>query len=249
MEKINTQNLSSCDCYSCMNKSKNFINNKNKTNCNFSPALECKERIIFKNQIEPLDKIGYNIINPEAIQNLYANDFYEIECKRDEMNDSCPKKVYTSPDPRLISIYHGGQKLALDRPPLDPNIKLKDIYTDKSNKNYKNIYKDYADIKGGQIMYYIDKSIEDDLFQPVFENASNVTGQIYKDPMGGTYPEYERVPIKNNNVLNTRNRTYEYGLSSINDQNEFREDIIHLQMRPEDRRRYSTRWTGNITYF
>lgn len=247
METRNTKGLSSCDCYECMNN-RNKYSVSNHTNCNFSPRLECRNRIEFKNQIEPMNKTGYTIINPETIQNLYAKDFYEIECNKEPLGGNCPKKVYTSSDPRLISIFHGGQKLALDSPALDPGITLNEVYTDLTNKNYKNIYKNYEDIKGGQIMYYIDKSIEDDLFQPVFENASNVTGQIYKDPMGGTYPEYVRVPIKDDNVLRTRNRTYSYGLSSINDQNEFREDIIHLQMRPEDRKRYATRWTGGINY-
>jgi hypothetical protein len=86
------------------------------------------------------------------------------------------------------------------------------------------------------------------LFQPLFENASQVTGTIYKDPMGATYPEYHRIPIVDNNVLKTKNRNYSYGLSSINDTNEFREDIIHKQMRVNDRQRYAPRYTGNITY-
>jgi hypothetical protein len=64
--------------------------------------------------------------------------------------------------------------------------------------------------------------------------------------MSSTYPEYKRVPIANENVLNTKNRLYTDGLSSLSDTNEFREDIINLQMRPQNRINYAYRNTGNI---
>ena len=242
------KNLSSCDCINCK-KNLYIMSKQEPKNCNFSPYFECKNTYEFKNQIEPLNKTGYDYLNPQVITNSYAKDFYPVDCEKTQIGGNCHDTVYTSFDPRLVSGAHNGQKLFLDTPPLDDSIKLADIYTDPNLKNYgKSIYKNYSDIKNGQIMYYIDKSIEDSLFQPNFENPANVRGNIYKDPMGSTYPEYKRYPLIDNNFLHTKNRKYRYGLSSIDDSNEFREDIIHLQMRPQDRRRYEPRWTGNTSY-
>jgi hypothetical protein len=242
MQQTNYKELSSCDCYNCSDNL--YINQKRySNNCDFNPYFECKNRLKFKEQIEPLNDKGYTFLNPESVSKAYAPDFYKIDC-----SDVPQGYAYTSTDPRLISIMHNGQVLPLDRPPTDESIKLKDIYTDPKMNYYGKRYNEYQDINVGQILYYIDKSIEDDLFQPVFENPSEVQGTIYKDPMGATYPEYARTPIKNNNVLKTKNRTYTYGLSSIDDINEFREDIIHKQMRVNDRSRYSSRYSGNIVY-
>ena len=240
--------LSSCDCINCANNIY-IINKQEPKNCNYSNYFECKERIKFKDQIEPMNKTGYDYLNPQSVTNLYAKDFYEVDCEKEQIGGNCHDMVYSSFDPRLISGSHNGQRILLDRPPLDDGIKLANVYTDPNLKNYgKSIYKNYSDINNGQFLYYIDKSIEDDLFKPNFENPASVKGEIYKDPMGSTYPEYKRYPLVDNNYLHTKNRKYRYGLSSIDDTNEFREDIMHLQMRRQDRRRYEPRWTGNITY-
>lgn len=240
-----TQQLSSCDCNSCAYnlaiEPKKYANNTD-----FSQYFECKNQFEFKKQIEPTNKSGYTYINPTNITKSYAQDFSEVDF--DEASKNYKGKFFTSDDPRLISIMHNGQVLVLDRPPIDESIKLKDIYTDPRMKYYGQKYNDYSDINAGQILYYIDNNLEDTLFQPLFENPSEVIGTIYKDPMGATYPEYNRRPIIDNNVLKTKNRTYMYGLSSINDTNEFREDIIHKQMRVNDRQRYTPRYTGHIRY-
>ena len=131
---------------------------------------------------------------------------------------------------------------------MDSNIRLCEIYND-GLRNYGQKYKNYSSIKEGDIMYYYDKSIENSLFNPIFENPANVESQLYKDPMASiAYPEYIRNPIYKSNLLKTKNRDYRYNLSAIDDQNEFREDIIHLQMRPQDRTKYSARWTGDRIY-
>ena len=235
---------SSCNATYC-DVQPNYSNPSQPTNCSFDNYFECKNRAILSSKFEPTTKTGYTFLNPDTISNAYAKEFRKISCDDKEIGD-----VYTSQDPRLISIFHNGQVTPLDKPPIDHSIKLVDVYTHPSLKNYKgNKYKNYADIKAGQIVYYNDKSIEDDLFKPNFANPAEVTKTIYKDPMGGTYPEYVRIPVRNDNVLSTRGRRYVYGLSAIDDQNEFREDIMHLQMRPQDRTRYTTRWgdlSGNV---
>ena len=238
--------VSSCDCYNCANNLQK-PEKKYATNCDFSPYFECKNRYLFKTQVEPDNKTGTVLLNPTNISKSYAADFYPVDCSKSPIGDFTGTG-YSSTDPRLISSAHFGQILVLDKPPTDEDIKLKDVYTDPRMKYYGQKYNDYRDINAGQIMYYIDKSIEDTLYQPIFENPAEIEGHLYKDPMGGTYPEYWRTPVKNNNVLKTKNRTYSQGLSSIDDTNEFREDIIHKQMRVNDRRRYEPRYTGNISY-
>lgn len=239
--------LSSCNPYFCNNNVYNMQKQAPRSS-NFSPYFECNDRLKFKQQNEPMNKSGYVYINPDAVSNIYASDFEQIQPEKSPFELDYPGKVYASNDPRLISNQHNGQVMFLDTPPIDTSIKLAEIYTNPRMKEYGKRYNDYSDINVGQITYYIDRSIEDSLFQPLFENPANVEGKIYKDPMGATYPEYERIPIKNNSVLQTKNRTYTNGLSWIDDSNETREDILHLQMRPQDRRRYATRWTGNLSY-
>lgn len=235
--------LTSCDFAFCPTTDKSsaeYIKSiQTPSTCNFNTYLDCHYKPVFTTpRTEPSNKTGFNLINPHTISNAYAPEFIKVPCKEPNF----PNEVYTSSDPRLISAYHNGQKLGLDVPPIDHYVGMNNVYTNPSIPNFKSFYKNYDDIKAGQIMYYTNKSLEDNLFAPVFENPSKVTGVMYKDPMGGTYPEYIRDPKIKDNVLNTVNRKYRYGLSSINDENEFREDIIHLQMRPQDRMRYSTRW-------
>jgi hypothetical protein len=244
---MDTRQQSSCDCYNCKNNMY-ILEKQSPKNCNFSPYFECNNRLTFKNQNEPANKIGYEYLNPYATSKSLASDFYKVDCGKDPTMGNCSTTLYSSTDPRLISAAHNGQILSLDSPPIDESIKLSEVYTDPRLKYYGQKYNNYSDINAGQITYYVDKSIEDTLFQPLFENPSNVTGKIYKDPMSSVYPEYHRTPIKNNNVLKTKNRIYTNGLSWLDDSNETREDIMHLQMRQHDRSRYEPRWTGDVFY-
>ena len=88
-------NLSSCDCYSCDN---NFykLNKQVENNCNISPYFECKNRLVFKNQVEPSGKYGYNILNPTVITSKYDSEFYETQCDSDSIK-SCSKNIYSKP--------------------------------------------------------------------------------------------------------------------------------------------------------
>ena len=114
-------------------------------------------------------------------------------------------------------------------------------------RNYGKNYRTYTDIKSGQIVYYVDKEIQDAFFNPLFENNSTAVGTVYVDPMGSIKPQYDRIPIYNNNVLDTDNNThYKGGLSWIQDSCESREDLIALQMRKHNQSRYEPRWTGNV---
>ena len=231
---------SSCDCYDC--KRQNFTHsgtpsNLSVRNCDFS-KYECGNKFGFKKQIEPRGLKGYNNINPNVWEDSYDKNFHPVECKN---NKGCTK-VYASTDPRLVSAAHGGQVMTLDRPPITTDIKLKDIYTDKSLQGYGQNYKTYSDINAGQIMYYTDKSRQDAFYEPLFSSSAMTHGTLYKDPMGAMKPQYDRVPLKCNDPLNTDMNRYEGGLSWIQDSQNHRQDLLAKQMRKHNEQRWMPRW-------
>lgn len=248
---INNYPKSSCNCYKCGLNNYKFPKKGKPTNisvrdCEVPDYYDCYYTKEFKDQIEPRNIKGYIDLNPECIQKNYDKSFQKIECDKECLNGE-KKIIYTSTDPRLISSAHNGQVLTLDRPPLTDSIKLADIYTDPSMKYYgKTEYSSYSDVNAGQILYYIDRSIEDAFYEPIFQNNAYVKGELYKDPMDSMKPQYNRTPVYNDNFLNTKRDNYRGRLSWIEDSNEQREDIIALQQRKYNQTKYSSRWTGNI---
>ena len=241
---------SSCNCYDCADKTYNFNNNGFTTNMSvrnndFSSYYDCIDKKLFKIQNEPNNLEGYTYLNPNAITKSYDKSFQAIS----DPGANKRGKVYTTNDPRLVSVGHFGQVLDLDRPPINEAIKLDEIYTDPNMKYYGQKYNTYSDINAGQIMYYFDKSIQDAEFQPLFTNNAVVEGVMYKDPMGAMKPQYNRTPIINTNLLDTKHDNYkDVGLSWIRDSQESREDLLALQMRKHNEQRYEPRWTGNIKF-
>lgn len=239
---------SSCNCYNCESKYYNFHENGIPTNmsvrdCNFSNYYDCDNKKLFKVQIEPRNLENYEFLNPYAISKSYDKNFIGVKGSDTKSYNNI---VYTSNDPRLVSATHSGQILALDKPPINESINLDKIYTDPKMKYYGQKYNSYRDINAGQILYYIDKSIEDALYQPLFENNANVEGIMYKDPMGSMKPHYKRTPIKNQNLLETRHNNNHGELTWIRDSQETREDLMSRQMSKFNQQKYSSRWTGNL---
>jgi hypothetical protein len=236
---------SSTNSYQCTKNNYVFSNgvptNMSVRSCDFPSYYECYDKKIFKHQIEPRNIHGFVNLNPDAIREQYDKSFSKVMC------ENTKQVVYTSSDPRLISSTHGGQVLGLDKPPINGGqIKLADIYTDPTLQNYGKQYSSYMDVNAGDIVYYIDKSIQDAFYKPVYENNAYDTGVLYKDPMGAMKPQYERQPILGNNVLNTKRENYQYGLSWLSDSIEQREDLISKQQLKNNQQKYSARWTGNI---
>ena len=198
-------------------------------NCDFD---NYKSGDVFRFDVEPKQSHGKDeilLLNPSIYLNNYEKDFRRIG----------NTETYVSTDPRLISASHEGQILRLDRPAFLGEVKLKDIYTEPTLQNYgKTYYKDYNDVIEGQIMYYIDKSISDPFFKPVFANQSLAVGRNYADPMSSFKPSYERIPVIAKNKQN-----YEGGLSFLEDTGGYREDLMSYQMSVINRQKYEARWT------
>jgi hypothetical protein len=223
----------SCDCDFKYNPKKISPNNLGVKNCETPNIVNNNE--IFMNNIEPSNKEGFHLINPDVMTSKYACDFFKSNIN----NDKCPHPQYTSNDPRLVSVTQN-QILTFSRPTLDSSIKLEKISTDTSLDNYGQKYTSYSDIKSGDIMYYIDESIKHPFFKPNFITPSTVDGKVYQDPMGSVKPQYHRSPICNK-PLRDDNFIYN-NLSWIQDSQEFRENIMASQMEKRNQQRWESRW-------
>ena len=249
---------SSCNCYNCEQKNYMIQNqgiptNMSVYNCEIPEYLDCTlNQPIFRSDIEPADKIGYEYINPQVYTQKYADDFELLNCNSANAREYVPlpngwlqpckgRQVITN-DPRLNSASHG-QWITLDQPPIDSSMKLYDIPFDKRLDNYGQNYNSYSDINAGQIVYYIDKSIEDPFFKPNFVTSSRIEGTLYKDPMGSISPEYYRTNVKNDNPIGPKRNNYEGGLSWMEDSLNQREDIMSLQMSRQLRETWAPRYS------
>jgi hypothetical protein len=211
-----------------INPNKGIPSNLSISNCNIPCSFNNNNSLLFKTDIQPNNtKTGYEYYNSKCIADKYSKDFQKI-------NDD----VYYSPDPRLIDVPRG-IVTTLSTPPIDGNTRLRDIY--KIDKNYGKGYNTYSDVTGGQILYYNDKTIEDPYFYPNFVDKAVVNSTIYQDPMGALKPHYDRYQIKGcSNV-----KCYTDGcLSSVNDTQGFRENIMASQMAKMNQQKWSSRWTN-----
>lgn len=238
---------SSCDCYKCLDKSYpseegGRPSNMSVRNCKVPSVFECYDKVPFRADIVPKSEQGYDILNPQVLTNSYNPDFKATNCPK--AVGGCNKTIYSSNDPRLISVPHSGQVLDLDRPPLDRDMKLDKIASDKTLDNYGQNYKGYSDVNAGDIVYYINKEQQDHFFLPNFPTPAYATGTLYQDPMGSMKPQYARFPMKSRNPLTTKKDHYEGCLSWIEDSLEHREDIMSLQMRKQNEQKYEPRWYG-----
>lgn len=238
---------SSCNCYNCTDKEylyeqTGFPTNMSVRNCKVPDMFQCYDRLIFSNDIEPSNKHGTVILNPQAMSNKFSNDFKAVKCSNPQ---ACPEIQYASSDPRLVSPAHSGQVLTLDRPSIQavPESPYSyDISMNKDLDNYGKNYRGYSDINAGDIIYYIDKSREDPFYKPLFTTPAHAIGTLFQDPMGAMKPQYDRVPLRYRNPLNTENDTYSGGLSWMEDSLYHREDLLARQMRNANERRYMPRW-------
>jgi hypothetical protein len=195
------------------------------SNCNIqTPSM-------FHQEVQPKKNDGYIYLNPSAMQSKSAFDFKPFINKQDSF---CSKLQYSSADPRLISASHGGQRLTFGNPPIDDKNYLDELSLDNYGKNYNT----YSDINAGNITYYINNSIKDPLFKPIFSIPSRLTSTFYKDPMGSIKPQYYRQPLNYYDPINSDKKYYNGGLSWLEDSQEHREDILSKQMNKINEQRF-----------
>lgn len=161
---------------------------------------------------------GYKLLNPNAFSSYYDKTFQKV-------GDG-----YISNDPRTASAPLGGAKIPLDVPPIYKDVDLKNINFDQGLDNYGKGYKTYSDINVGQVLYYVDNSMENSLFEPLFSSDDKITLRLYEDPMGTLKPEYIR--DSSNSKKCCGNSRW------LQDTQAHRQDLLDRQMR----RNNSKRW-------
>lgn len=242
-DKIYLYPKTSCSCLECQDKypvPEGEPSNFSVRDCKVSPYFECNDRIEFTNRnipVSPQKQLkGWKAINPDVYADKYDPYFgSSTNCPKD-------KAVFRTPDPRSISTIRGGQHLTFDKPPINGNVQLKNIYK-KVWDGYGIGVKPYDKINDGQIQYYTDKSIENAFFSPVYGTKAKENAVLYKDPMGSMKPEYNREA-----VINTHNPAtecidcYPYCLSWMQDTQSHREDLMSLQMRKTNQEKWMPRW-------
>lgn len=240
---------SSCNCYNCTHRrypceGTGLPTNMSVRNCKVPDMFQCYDRSVFRDDIEPVDKHGKVIMNPQVITDKLSTDFKAVKCPNPQ---ACPEIQYASSDPRLVSPAHSGQVLTLDRPPIQATSGtpyLHDISMDKRLDNFGQNYTGYHDVNAGDIIYYINRSREDPFYEPLFTTPARAIGTLFQDPMGAMKPQYDRVLLTCKNPLNTQNDTYSGGLSWMQDSSFHREDLLARQMRRANEQRYMPRWEG-----
>jgi len=241
-ETIYNYPKSSCTCYVGQPEytlpTEGYPTNMSVKNCDFPKYLDYHDKIPFGSSLQPTLKQGISLINPQIFTDNFSPDFTPVEGK----SDGCPPLQFYSNDPRLISSAHDGQVLTLDRPPLVSSMQLDKIASDKNLDGYGQNYNTYSDVNAGQIVYYIDKSIEDPFFLPNFVTTAQTDSYLYQDPMGAIKPQYMRRPIFDDNVVAQKRDNYEGGLSWMQDSLGHRQDLTSLQRRKFNETRYEPRW-------
>ena len=234
---------SSCPCDDAIQRKypmgEGFKSNLSVPACNIPQYFDLFNTANFGNAVQPQsEKIVFNNLNPDVYYSKLTKNYIPI---KSVCNSGCEDITYINEDPRLKDAPRSIQT-TLDRPPITGDVRLKDIYDDKYNA-YRLGYIPYKDIVDGQINYYVDNSIKDALYKPVFSEEANVQKVLYKDPMGAMKPEYTRQPLINTLNPTTYNRqNFPYGLSYMQDTQSHREDIMSYQQRKNNQQKWSARW-------
>jgi len=245
-DTINIYPKTSCPCET-MDKSYEIPKDGPKSNLSIrgdrlSGYFDYYDRVELNKEIQPSDKVGLYELNPQSYTNKIVPGFGMVPCQTDK---TCPNPSWMSWDPRLFSVTRANY-LPLDRPPTYGTVKMKNIYND--GYTYENAlgYQSYNDIGDGNVTYYIDKSIEDAFYKPVFSEPAEEYSELFVDPMGGIKPEYNRRALINTeNPAITTAKSYPYCLSFIQDSQSQREDLMALQTRKMNQSKWSARWANS----
>lgn len=145
----------------------------------------------------------YQILNRNGLTQV--QDYY--------VDDSCH---YVSVNPKTLDAPRAIRN-KLDRPSTTGSVAAKDRYTAPYLNNYTPF-----NVNNGQITYYVDNSIKDAFYKPIYDIPFTAVPYEYTDPMTSEKPHYILIN-KNDDVFN-------YScLSSLNDSSFHRENLIASQ--------------------
>lgn len=127
-------------------------------------------------------------------------------------------------DSRIIpGGLRGFEPMSMNRKPYSTQPTPEEIRTQPNPTKYLS----YNDINLGNIVYYVDGSLAQAYYKPVYSFTTPVDIKLFKDPMDKVYPEYRRVmPYTRANM---------WGNMFLQDSQYHREDIMALQQRKNNR--------------
>lgn len=201
------------------------------SNCQKAKGLDCYSKQLYKTSIQPQipHSTQYRPLNVLGVQ-------YEDEYTK---NENCG---YNGRNPLLIDAMRGIQ-VPLDRPHFTGelavgNVEHDEIYTPKIREYGRN-YRNYSDIRSGNVQYYTIDDTKDAYFQPNFVTPAEITHTLRQDPMGNFHPEYNRNSMKQYSFNGCDGSVCD---SYTHDSLEFRQELMEKQMRKYNSQRYESRW-------
>jgi len=251
---IKCTEYSSCPCIACPATPIDFIQSyvppiiptslsTNSDSCDLPLEFTCTNKQTFNLNQQPPIKYSKSTF-PKSSKVCCLNPNFGLDFATDftpvvNTKKECPNVVYKSLDSRLISPPHEiGLRvpLNLDKPVYTGETQLKNIYNkDLAGYGQSSKWKSYKDIHSGQIRYYFAKDLTPVLYDPLFVIQSNVTSQLFEDPMSSHKFQTIRNPI----FVNNRNIS-EYQFDR--DQMAFRENLIHSQMAVMNQQDFNHVW-------
>ena len=134
-------------------------------------------------------------------------------------------------DSRMVDAR--GMRLVLDQPAKVGSVHMDDVYK-IDNSKYGGIYESYSDMNNGNVAYYIDHSISQPFYDPVYTLSSTVEKNIYVDPMNNPRPFYKKTV--DSTLRSVVNDQY------ARDQLFFRENLMSTQQNLYNRTSWTNRW-------
>lgn len=95
-----------------------------------------------------------------------------------------PDGTYTSLNPKTERAVDGA-RVVLDRPSTTGSVRMKDVYTHPLLDRYTPF-----NMNKGEVQYYIDNTIKDAYYKPVYDIPSSTVQVPYVDPMSSSKPHY-----------------------------------------------------------
>lgn len=150
-----------------------------------------------------MNQDGYQILNHNGL--IQVPDYYVDK-----------NGYYVSVNPKTLDAPRA-IRTRFDRPSTMGSMPECERYTAPYLDNYKQY-----NVNNGQITYYIDNSIKDAFYKPIYDIPFKSMAYAYTDPMTSEKPHYV--------LINSNKDVYDYScLSSLNDSSFHRENLIASQ--------------------
>ena len=153
-----------------------------------------------------------------------------MDCTKRTDNHGNDTYIYGS-DSRMVDAR--GMRLQLDQPAKVGAVHMDDVYK-IDNSGYGGVYPTYSAMNNGHIASYVDSSVSQPFFDPVYTLSSTVTKQVLTDPMTNPQPDYSKT------VGHTLRRVVNDQYAR--DQLSFREELMSRQQNLYNRTSWTNRW-------